>query len=307
MSLIRPAKKDLVEIFGYAPDDLTPSVRSLWNLGACPFINKSCIKSNHDTTVVYGTCSVTTAFGDCIICPNRLYENDYAILRAVAEDAFGKQSEFVMFGDYIRRRNENTSFVVALGQNSGKEVKLGRSLSMDWVLAKIHTNKLIEYVGIEVQSIDITNNYRDAWYAYKNLTRTTKVIPSSEHGMNWANVHKRLIPQVIRKGVVYSNSKLVKAGLYFVLPDIVYRKFEDIIGADIPIVTDKGSNVLTIHTYDLSEPTEHGKQRILVGNRRIRVSLDEFAQRFISGPNLPSGKDLDEAVKRVLGCTNSNG
>jgi hypothetical protein len=302
MALIRPVRKDLVEVFGYAPDDLTPSVRSLWNLGACPFISKSCVKTNHDTTVVYGTCSVTTTFGDCVICPNRLYENNYATLRTVAEDAFGKNDKFVLFADYIKRRDENGVFVVALGQNSGKEVKVGRSLSMDWVLAKIQSNRLVEYVGIEVQSIDITNNYRDAWYAYKNLTKATKFIPSSEHGMNWANVHKRLIPQIIRKGVVYSNSKLVKAGLYFVLPDIVYRKFEDIIGADIPLVAEKGPNVLTIHTYDLSEPVACGKQRTLVDKRKIRVSLDEFAQRFISGPNLPSGEDLDEAVKRVLGC-----
>jgi hypothetical protein len=302
MPLARPTNKDLVEIFGYAPDDLTPSVRSLWELGACPFINKACVKSNHDSSVVYGTCSVTTAFGDCIICPNRIYERDYATLRVVAKDAFGKDAKFVLFDDYIKHRKESGVFVVALGQNSGKEVKIGRSLSMDWVLAKIENNQLVEYVGIEVQSIDITNNYRDAWYAYKNLTGTTKSIPPSEHGMNWANVHKRLIPQIIRKGVVYSNSKLVKAGLYFVLPDIVYRKFEDIIGADIPLITTKGANVLTIHTYDLSASTKHGQQRILVGNRKIRVSLDEFSQRFISGPNLPSGEDLDQAVKRVLGC-----
>lgn len=301
MTLIRHPKKDLVEVFGYEPDDLTPSVRRLWSLGACPFVNKSCIKFNHDTTVVYGTCSVTTTFGDCVICPNRLYENDYATLRAVAEDAFGKNTKFVLFDDYIKQRDENDVFVVALGQNSGKEVKVGRSLSMDWVLAKIENGRLLEYVGMEVQSIDITNNYRDAWYAYKHLTPATHTIPPSEHGMNWANVHKRLIPQIIRKGVVYSTSRLVKAGLYFVLPDIVYRKFENIIGADIPLLADKDPNVLTIHTYGLFSPTGHGKQRTLIGNRKIRVSLDEFAQRFISGPNLPSGEDLDKAVKRVLG------
>ncbi len=120
--------------------------------------------------------------------------------------------------------------------------------------------------------------------------------------MNWANVHKRLIPQIIRKGVVYSSSEMVKAGLYFVLPEVVYRKFEEIIGADIPTIEDTGPNVLTIHTYDLSAPTGHGQQRTLVLNRQLRVSLDEFAQRFISGPNLPTGEELDDAVKRVLGC-----
>ena len=33
-------KKDLVEVFGYTPDDLSNNARSLWNIGGCPFINK---------------------------------------------------------------------------------------------------------------------------------------------------------------------------------------------------------------------------------------------------------------------------
>ncbi|CAH1044724.1 hypothetical protein HPTD01_3202 [Halomonas sp. TD01] len=96
---------------------------------------------------------------------------------------------------------------------------------MDWVLAKVKNGKLQQYVGVEVQSIDITGNYRDSWHTYKNLnTSFSGDIPRSEHGLNWANVHKRLIPQLIRKGVVYSNSKLVPSGLYFIVPDIVYKK-----------------------------------------------------------------------------------
>ena len=302
MSIKRPTSKDLIEVFGYAPDDLTPSVRSLWDLGACPFTNRKCTKGNHDSTIVYGTCSVTTAHGDCIICPNRLYENDYQSLREVSKDSFGSECEFVLFDEYIKRRNEKGPFIVALGQNSGKEVKLGRSLSMDWVLAKIQDSSLIEYTGIEVQSIDITNNYRDCWYAYKNLSKDTETIPPSEHGMNWANVHKRLIPQIIRKGVVYSNSKLVRSGIFFIIPDVVYKKFEEIIGSDIEQIEDKGPDSISIHTYKLSPPTTHGSQRVIEIDRKIRVSLNDFSQRFISGPNLPSGEILDEAVRRVLGC-----
>lgn len=119
--------------------------------------------------------------------------------------------------------------------------------------------------------------------------------------MNWANVHKRLIPQIIRKGTIYSRSSMVKSGLYFVVPDIVYRKFEEIIGADIPLVEKGGKDILTIHTYELSPFVKHGEQRTIVMKRNIRFSLDEFSQRFISGPNLPSGEQLDSAVKRVLG------
>jgi hypothetical protein len=172
---------------------------------------------------------------------------------------------------------------------------------MDWVLAKIEAGRLIEYVGVEVQSIDITGNYRDSWHSYKNLSEDTQAIPSSEHGMNWANVHKRLIPQIIRKGTVYARSQIVRSGLYFVVPDIVYQKFEDIIGRDIPLLDQGGKDVLTIHTYELSPFVQHGEHRSLMMKRNIRCSLEEFSQRFISGPNLPGGEQLDNAVRKGLG------
>lgn len=297
--LNRP-KKDIVEIFGYSPDDSSSSCRSLWNLEACPFINKACTKTNHDKSIVYGTCSVTSPYGDCIICPNRLYANRYACLRKVAGEVFGEELKFFTYEEFIPVRGDAGTCVVALGHNSGKEVNISGHLSMDWVLAKISGGELVEYVGVEVQSIDITGNYRDCWYAYKNLESAT-TIPSSEHGMNWANVHKRLIPQLIRKGLMYSRSSLVKQGLYFILPDIVYQKFEDVIGRDIRKKRKSASDILTVHTYGLSPEALPGKQRDLILKRNIKFELSEFSKRFISGPCLPSGDDLDGAVRKVLG------
>ena len=163
-------KKDLIEIFGYAPDDLTSQCRSLWKISACPFINKQCSKANHDGSIIYGTCSVSSPYGDCIICPNRLYQNKYSILRKISYDAFGFDLPLYTFEEYIPIRETELNCVIALGQNSGKEVKIGTSLSMDWVLARIENGKLAEYTGAEVQSIDITGNYRDAWHSYKNIT-----------------------------------------------------------------------------------------------------------------------------------------
>ena len=299
--MVNRPKKDLIEIFGYAPDDTSLPCRSLWKLSACPFINKQCTKSNHDGSIVYGTCSVSSAWGDCIVCPNRLYENKYAALKKISDEAFGKETTFLMYENFIPLRNQLPVCVVALGQNSGKEVKVGRKLSMDWILAKIENGQLTEYVGVEVQSIDITGNYRDNWHGYRHFSSDTLKIPSSEHGLNWANVHKRLIPQIIRKSVIYSKSSLVKYGMYFVVPDIVYKKFEEVIGKDIPMLDHSAKDVITIHTYGLSPTVAHGQQRQLIFSRCLRFSLEEFSQRFISGPNLPSGEELDGAVMRVLG------
>jgi len=296
------AKRDLVEIFGYAAGDVTNTARTLWNLQACPFINKACIKFNHDQSIVYGTCSVTSPYGDTIICPNRLYANGYAAIWDVARDAFGDEYQHLTFEQYIEQRGDVDRCIVALGKNSGKEVQIGRSLSMDWVLAKIENGSLTEYVGIEVQSIDITGNYRDAWHAYNNLSNNPQqVMSSSGHGLNWANVHKRLIPQLIRKGVVYSRSNLVNKGLYFIVPEIVYCKFEDVIGNDIPQIDGPNGSSITIFTYALGESVAHGQQRALEKVRTLRFELDELSKRFIAGKSLPSGADLDDTIKCILG------
>jgi len=294
--------KDISEIFGHDPRNLSPEVRKLWNFGACPFIGMSCTKYNHDQTVIYGTCSVASTNTDVIICPNRLYANDYATIRRVSADAFGAEIKFYFFDDFVKTNTEKEDCVVALGHNSGKEVKLGKALSMDWVLARVKNNLLVEYVGVEVQSIDITGNYRDTWHAYKNFSAGQTRIPESEHGFNWANVHKRLIPQIIRKGVIYSKSRYCKKGMYFVLPEVVYEKFEGVVGSDLEPISIPTSETLTVFTYKLG-PKSSNSIRELLPVRTVRFSLDEFANRFISSPNLPKAVELDSAIKRILNIT----
>lgn len=287
--------RSLVEVFGHAPNDTTSKSRKFWGLKACPFMGRACTKYDHTNTICYGTCSVSNAGQDVIICPNRLYANDYETIRNISEDVFGKLP-FMLFDEYLKKEGSSRNCVVALGQNSGREVKLNK-MSMDWVLAHIKNGKLIEYVGIEVQSIDITGNYRDAWYAARDKKT---IIPPSAHGLNWANVHKRLMPQIIRKSLVYSKSALVRHGLFFVVPEAVYQRFEEIIGSDIPTTGISGKDVISVFTYDLGDPVPHGKIRKLVMNRVVRFKLADFSARFISGPNLPAGDELDNKIREIL-------
>ena len=60
-------------------------------------------------------------------------------------------------------------------------------------------------------------------------------------------------------------------------------------------------DILTVHTYGLSEQVPHGNIRSILLEREIRFGLKEFSNRFISGANLPSGEDLDDSVRSVLG------
>lgn len=297
-------KQDLCEIFGFSPDDTSKQCDEYWNRELCPFVGTKCSKYNHDKSITYGVCSVISSGEEIIICPKRLYANNYQTLREVSQDAFGyiplylvheaKNMELV--------KEVPSDFILAFGQNSGKEIQVGslkNKLSMDWVLVRVLDGEPVELAGVEVQSIDITNNYRDAWESYKLIRNGHDIkIPSSKHGMNWANVHKRLIPQIIRKGQIYMDSKLATKGLYFIVPNAVYNRFESVVNNTAQLdVADSGC--LSVFTYSLGDTVDVGSIRSIKRQRVLRVLLEEFALNFISGGQIP-GSALDEVIKNQV-------
>ena len=68
------------------------------------------------------------------------------------------------------------------------------------------------------------------------------------------------------------------------------------------IAPENGKDIITIHTYDLSDSVEPGRTRTLVKNRTLKFKADEFSARFITGPNLPSGDSLDSKIRLILSC-----
>jgi len=306
----RARGNDLCELFGYAPDDTSEQARRQWKSQKCPFVGNTCIKHSHPqegSVVVYGSCSVVNrtknGIEEIIICPQRLYTNGYESLRRVAWDALQAEPPLLMAEEYSRLKRAKSlpdDFVVVLGQHSGKEIILSNpgfiSLSLDWVMVHVVAGKIGLIIPCEVQSIDITGNYRANWDAY---SRELPLVPDSKHGMNWANVWKRLIPQLILKGSIASTSQFCQQGMYFIVPDRVYRQFEQVIGEVAgPVAPERG--VLTVMTYDLGPVVPFGTIRSLVPRRTIRMRLVDFAEAFASGKQLPSGSQLDEKVGEAL-------
>ncbi|EQB6692988.1 NotI family restriction endonuclease, partial [Salmonella enterica subsp. enterica serovar Newport] len=76
---------------------------------------------------------------------------------------------------------------------------------------------------------------------------------------------------------------------------------EDVIGSDIPLLDFQNNKTITVYTYGLGTNVASGQQRSLVQMRKIIFDLDEFSKRFTTGPNLPSGEDLDAVIKKALG------
>ncbi|MND80702.1 Restriction endonuclease NotI [compost metagenome] len=310
---MRAHGRDIIEIFGYAPDDYSDESAKWWTTEECPFVGGLCTKRSHEN-IVYGVCSLSAGVsnGEVIVCPKRLYAENYKVLREVVKHAWPHSSVRLFFcnDNLSHRLNEIDRYAVAYGQGETSELStnLGDNrLSMDWVIQSYvrQGNRFIPdtFVGVEIQSIDITGNYKDCWATYKkNRLKSNRdrceAVPSSMHGLNWANVHKRLIPQIIRKGNVY---RLMERciGFYFILPSAVYNKFDALL-VNLDNVSNSANDVLTVMTYSLGAKVEHGMIRSLVSDSVKNYRLQDFIQAFSSsGDYFSAAKELDERLLRL--------
>ncbi|WP_051786380.1 NotI family restriction endonuclease [Endozoicomonas numazuensis] len=311
---MRAEKRDIIEIFGHAPDDASQEAQQFWNTSTCPFTKTKCTKSNHENTIIYGVCSVSNGVKKddpgVIVCPKRLYRDNYQVLQDAIDCVWKEYNTSLVVGgsqeELIHKASSQNSPAIALGQGSGSEVSTktaNGNLSMDWVIQRyLNEHGRItpaDYIGIEVQSIDITGNYKDAWYAYNGMHHGKEVdhIPNSGHGLNWANVHKRLIPQIIRKGQIYKKSKRC-SGFFFILPEIVFSKFEELLG-EIDHQQSASKNNLSILTYKLDKETGEGYIRPISLTKVTHYRLDDIIKAFSSTESSKPALELDEKLMRI--------
>ncbi|MFQ5881816.1 MAG: hypothetical protein ACE5I9_05015 [Candidatus Methylomirabilales bacterium] len=274
----------------------------------CLFIDSQCTKLDR-AGVPTGVCSVynPTDQEETIICPNRLYYKGYEVLRDVVADAFGRDCDLIHPDDLGRMQHDGKK-VVGLGKRFGKEIRLPLPRSpgkkrkaffyTDWILVQItSTGQLGKFVGVEVQSIDTTGNYQAAQRGYMKGERNP---PPSEHGLNWENVNKRILPQIIFKGRVLQREDLCERGLYFLVPDPVYKRIIARLGGDLEEYP-SGRGSVTFLLYDLVKSAFAGQHREVhqVGIKRSNV--ESIADRFTSARDLPPAGAFERHIREALG------
>ncbi len=223
------------EFFGYRSDDFSPIALKSAADGHCPYINAPCQKRFRDN-VVSGVCTLQQKSGARVICcPIRLYADGYDILNQVAEKAFGSKYQLISGVEAANHARTHKEAVIAVfGRGWGGELRLPQKSGrggyfVDWVLALIDENgDLIEFTAVEVQTIDTTNSYRNG---YEALLEDREII-DTKAGLNWENVNKRILPQLIYKGQVLQREELCKKGLFFVCPQPVYARIMERLGGE---------------------------------------------------------------------------
>lgn len=288
------------EYFGYP----TALVKGPVDLGdRCPFLDGKCEKVLRDGTVA-GVCSLKPATtAPVICCPNRLYGANHAMLRYVAEVSFGAGFDLSP-GPAGRRQaaKDGRAVVAVFGKKWGGELRLpkreGRGgYFVDWVLALIQpSGALTGFVAIEVQTIDTTGNYRNGMTALRD---SGTVVPTTA-GLNWENVNKRIIPQLIYKGQVLEREPLCTKGLFFVCPTPVYRSVMERLGGvsrvnDMPM----RGNSLNFVQWDY-EDIPGVLPLSLAAKGTKTTSVSDVWQAFHGSTNLPPVGVYSEAIKGAL-------
>jgi len=299
MGLTRP-ERDIAEIFGRDPTDCSQTSHDAWKTGTCPFTGAPCTKTNHDRTLTYGTCVLSAAGRLVVVCPKRFYGAGHHILKTLGAQHFPGLP--VLDFDEYRRSRPNAEVAVLLGQGSGREVSAG-NMSLDWVIARASAGRLVDFVVIEVQSIDITGNYRDCWDGYRRFrVRRSDVsqIPPGEFGFNWANVHKRIIPQLLRKSLLIQKAGIQSRGIELLLPDQVFAKFDEVMGfSSLQNYSPQDSQSIRVRSYALGASPGPTGFRELTMTHTVSTSFESFSARFISSTG-PSGVALGVSIQAAL-------
>lgn len=291
----------IVEFFGFSPVDNSSEAERTRRAHFCPFINSACTKQLHDGSPS-GACTVKQVQSDEVICcPNRLYDGHYRVLQDVAEISFGKPANLIPGLD-VSRASHDGHFVAVFGKRWGKELRLPQrrgtgAYFMDWILALIGTNgRLQEFVAIEVQAIDTTGNYRSERDAY--LT-SRKFEGNSSAGLNWENVAKRILPQLIYKGHVLRQEPLCKKGMFFICPTPVFRRVQQRLGGGLrPYPLQPGT--LTFRTYDVGAERPTGQRRSLDFREQFTTTIDQVALAFTAPAEMPPAGVYEQAIESEL-------
>ena len=307
VDLLPGPKKDISELFGYPAKDRSADAWRIRELRLCPFLQRTCTKLDHrrDST---GVCSVFNPKEgvETIICPNRLYFDNYRVLREVIEDALGAGLTLVR-PDRVGAIDHDGRKVVALGHHFGKEVRVPLPVSSgrkrtgffytDWVLAQITVKgDLGNFVGVEVQSIDITGNYREAQAGYM---KGTKQPPASGHGLNWENVNKRILPQIIFKGRVLQRERSCERGLYFIVPEAMHERILQRLGGGLEEYP-PGRGSVTFFRYAISRVAKPGQIRRVEKVGTTRTNVESIAARFSGGRDLPDQGEFERHIRQAL-------
>lgn len=153
--------------------------------------------------------------------------------------------------------------------------------------------------AIEVQTIDTTGKYSAA---QKALVKDRSIVYDTV-GLNWENVSKRILPQLIYKGQILQREELCKTGLYFVCPTPIYERVLARLGGKekVPAFPTQPAAIHFV-AYDYAKDFSKVKDGQIVPLDVIEEHCTTVykVQEAFSALTLPEGNVYGNAIKKSL-------
>lgn len=159
----------------------------------CPFTNSQCTKRSQKITGPYPVCSVFHGKDKnrklMCVCPKRFFQADFK--QKIIEICWPGETP------------QNPVIV--------HEIKMENFGNVDFVIADVDDSKrcVRDFISVELQAVDITGSVEPVYQSIINSEET--ISKKFSYGINWENVRKRYITQLINKGFFHHHwqSKII--------------------------------------------------------------------------------------------------
>lgn len=243
----------------------------------CPYIDSQCIKRSTSLgKEPYPICSIRRDIDgvsrQICVCPKRFYAVDF--LKDVVTHCWPGAAP--------------------ANARIAREVKMTGFGNVDFVIADVgESGEIGQFLSVELQAIDITGSVMPA---YQALRAGEDMERRPTYGLNWGNVYKRYITQLIRKGYFHHHwgTKIVA-----VMQDAVYQYVCD--WADFMRSDDvKGNTVniiFMIYRFE-DDPENPGMQRFVLS--KVEGTSHANLQQAVLYKEAPAREAFCERIQRSL-------
>ncbi|MBS0588326.1 MAG: hypothetical protein JSS37_10345 [Proteobacteria bacterium] len=301
---------EIWEFFGYRADDDSEVALEAAKTETCPVTGTKCEKTFNDG-VISGVCTLKPITSEPVICcPIRLYADDYQILKDVSLKAFEQELPLVPGREaVVYARDRGQACIAVFGKGWGGELRLPQKSGsggyfVDWVLGKLGADgSLLEFTAVEVQTIDTTGNYRNGFSALKD----SRTVEKTSAGLNWENVSKRILPQLIYKGQVLQREELCKKGLFFVCPEQVFERIAKRLGGKDSLIryTLQPASITFMAYGHETEAASAGSGLLPLKQTLSHTTTVYKVQEAFNNVTLPKENVYRNAILKALGVDNN--
>lgn len=218
----------VVELYGKRAKDIQ-DITSLLASQHCPYTCKRCVKMRKSTSeITIGTCVVRHQGKPMIICPYRMLERQKVFLDCV----------------HLLKSHEpgNDLYVIPEIQIPGGNV--------DYFLVSARNGKVVDFVGIEFQTLDTTGTLWPERQLFINeFTENKELVEDKTCAINWKMSAKTILVQLHHKVATFS---AINRHLVLVIQTPFWNYINntfDTTSVRRPTLAD----VLHIHAYSLEE------------------------------------------------------